>query len=226
MAADGGVPCACVSGKEEGLFSSKPKFRSPNPSAMDRGGRSDKSFAFLQAFAALSVVLYAASILSAFILSRWVRHHELHIHHLLPDLWFAQGVIWPPLSPSSSRATSPPRSAAGAASASKEQPHPTPIYFPSVHASISDDGLDIAYERLYRRISDRGCPTAVNDVERKQDLVGSSEMLVHVRGRLHPICVPRRSDLPEGFRLAVKKSKAEKNHNKPKRPSSGFFVFM
>ncbi|KAI5006086.1 hypothetical protein ZWY2020_033329 [Hordeum vulgare] len=66
--------------------------------------------------------------------------------------------------------------------------------------NISDDGLDIAYERLYRRISDKGCPTTVNDTERKQDLVGSSEMLVHVRGLLHPICVPRRSDLPEGFR--------------------------
>ncbi|KAI4984550.1 hypothetical protein ZWY2020_017180 [Hordeum vulgare] len=104
MVADGGVSCACVLGKEEGLSSSEPKFRSPNPSAMDRGGRSEKSgdgcgrcclgfllklLAFLQAFAALSIVLYAASILSAFILSRWARHHELHIHHLLPDLWFA-----------------------------------------------------------------------------------------------------------------------------------------
>ncbi|KAI4998752.1 hypothetical protein ZWY2020_054094 [Hordeum vulgare] len=43
MAADGGVPCACVLGKEEGLSSSEPKFRSPNPSAMDRGGRSEKT---------------------------------------------------------------------------------------------------------------------------------------------------------------------------------------
>lgn len=62
-------------------------------------------------------------------------------------------------------------------------------YFYQLLKNISDDGLDIAYERLYRRISDRGCPTAVNDAERKQDLVGSSEMLVHVRGLLHPICV-------------------------------------
>ncbi|KAE8810253.1 peroxisomal nicotinamide adenine dinucleotide carrier-like [Hordeum vulgare] len=61
-------------------------------------------------------------------------------------------------------------------------------YFYQFLKNISDDGLDIAYERLYRRISDRGCPTAVNDAERKQDLVGSSEMLVHVRGLLHPIC--------------------------------------
>ncbi|KAI5006347.1 hypothetical protein ZWY2020_033590 [Hordeum vulgare] len=60
-------------------------------------------------------------------------------------------------------------------------------YFYQLLKNISDDGLDIAYERLYRRISDRGCPTAVNDTERKQDLVGSSEMLVHVRGLLHPI---------------------------------------
>ncbi|KAI5006807.1 hypothetical protein ZWY2020_034050 [Hordeum vulgare] len=73
-------------------------------------------------------------------------------------------------------------------------------YFYQLLKNISDDGLDIAYERLYRRISDRGCPTGVNDAERKQDIVGSSEMLVHVRGLLHPICVPRRSDLPEGFR--------------------------
>ncbi|KAI4968139.1 hypothetical protein ZWY2020_005251 [Hordeum vulgare] len=80
MAADGGVPCACVLGKEEGLSSSEPKFRSPNPSTMDRGGRSEKSgdgcgrcclgfllklLTFLQAFATLSVVLYAASILFA-----------------------------------------------------------------------------------------------------------------------------------------------------------------
>ncbi|KAI4998753.1 hypothetical protein ZWY2020_054095 [Hordeum vulgare] len=71
---------------------------------MDRGGRSEKSgdgcgrcclgfllnlLTFLQAFATLSVILYAASILSDFILSRWARHHELHIHHLLPDLWLA-----------------------------------------------------------------------------------------------------------------------------------------
>ncbi|VAH68617.1 tetraspanin-18-like [Triticum dicoccoides] len=70
---------------------------------MARGGRSEKSgggcgrcclgfllklLAFLQAFAALSAVLYAASILS-----RWARHHELHIHHLLPDLWFACAVM-------------------------------------------------------------------------------------------------------------------------------------
>ncbi|KAI5017276.1 hypothetical protein ZWY2020_037654 [Hordeum vulgare] len=108
MAVDDGVSCACVLGKEEGLSSSEPKFRSPNPSAMDRGGRSEKSgggcrrcclgfllklIALLQAFATLSVVLYAASILSAFILSRWARHHELHIHHLLLDLWFACAVM-------------------------------------------------------------------------------------------------------------------------------------
>uniref|UniRef100_N1QR35 Uncharacterized protein n=1 Tax=Aegilops tauschii TaxID=37682 RepID=N1QR35_AEGTA len=68
---------------------------------MARGGRSEKGgggcgrcclgfllklLAFLQAFAALSAVLYAASILS-----RWARHHELHIHHLLPDLWVPGG---------------------------------------------------------------------------------------------------------------------------------------
>ncbi|KAI5002483.1 hypothetical protein ZWY2020_027133 [Hordeum vulgare] len=70
---------------------------------MAGGGRSEKNgggcgpcclrfllklLAFPQAFAALSAVLYAASILS-----RWARHHELHIHHLLPDLWFACAVM-------------------------------------------------------------------------------------------------------------------------------------
>uniref|UniRef100_A0ACD5WVV7 Uncharacterized protein n=1 Tax=Avena sativa TaxID=4498 RepID=A0ACD5WVV7_AVESA len=47
-----------------------------------------KFLAFLQAFAAVSAVLYAA-----WILSRWARHHELHLHHLLPDLWFACAVM-------------------------------------------------------------------------------------------------------------------------------------
>ncbi|KAE8768288.1 tetraspanin-18-like [Hordeum vulgare] len=182
---------------------------------MDHGGRSEKSgggrrrcclgfllklIAFLQAFAALSVVLYATSILSAFILSRWARHHELHIHHLLLDLWFACAVM-----------------AAGLLYCA--------IFLAGYVAAEVSSGCCVCF-RLYRRISNRGCPTAVNDVERKQDLVGSSEMLVHVRGLLHPICVPLRSDLPEGFRLAVKKSKAEKDPNKPKRPPSAFFVFM
>ncbi|KAI5008209.1 hypothetical protein ZWY2020_009257 [Hordeum vulgare] len=57
-------------------------------------------------------------------------------------------------------------------------------YFYQLLKNISDDGLDIAYERLYRRIFDKGCPTAVNDEERNQDLVGSSEMLVHHRGQI------------------------------------------
>lgn len=52
-----------------------------------------------------------------------------------------------------------------------------------------DDGLDIAYERQYRRILDRGCPTADDDAESKQDLVGSPEMLLHVRDLLQPICL-------------------------------------
>ncbi|XP_006656530.1 tetraspanin-18-like [Oryza brachyantha] len=42
-----------------------------------------KFLAFLQAFAAVSVLLYAA-----WILSRWGRHHHLHLRDLLPDLWF------------------------------------------------------------------------------------------------------------------------------------------
>lgn len=47
-----------------------------------------KFLAFLQAFAAVSALLYAA-----WILSRWSRHHHLHLHHLLPDLWFACAVM-------------------------------------------------------------------------------------------------------------------------------------
>ncbi|KAM0866588.1 hypothetical protein ACQ4PT_042539 [Festuca glaucescens] len=47
-----------------------------------------KFLAFLQAFAAVSAVLYGA-----WILSRWARHHELHIDRLLPDLWFACAVM-------------------------------------------------------------------------------------------------------------------------------------
>ncbi|KAI4970276.1 tetraspanin-18-like [Hordeum vulgare subsp. vulgare] len=47
-----------------------------------------KFLAFLQAFAAVSAVLYAASILS-----RWSRQHELRFDHLLPDLWFACAVM-------------------------------------------------------------------------------------------------------------------------------------
>ncbi|KAG8074506.1 hypothetical protein GUJ93_ZPchr0006g41055 [Zizania palustris] len=43
-----------------------------------------KFLAFLQAFAAVSSLLYAS-----WILSRWARHHHLHLHDLLPDLWFA-----------------------------------------------------------------------------------------------------------------------------------------
>jgi hypothetical protein len=42
-----------------------------------------KFLAFLQAFAAVSAVLYGA-----WIVSRWARHHELHLDHLLPDLWY------------------------------------------------------------------------------------------------------------------------------------------
>lgn len=47
-----------------------------------------KFLAFLQAFAAVSAVIYAA-----WILSRWARNHEIHLHHLLPDLWFACAVM-------------------------------------------------------------------------------------------------------------------------------------
>ncbi|XP_047080805.1 tetraspanin-18-like [Lolium rigidum] len=47
-----------------------------------------KFLAFLQAFAAVSAVLYGA-----WIVSRWARHHELHLDHLLPDLWFACAVM-------------------------------------------------------------------------------------------------------------------------------------
>ena len=43
-----------------------------------------KLLAFLQLFAAVSAILYAA-----WILSRWARQHELRLDHLLPDLWFA-----------------------------------------------------------------------------------------------------------------------------------------
>jgi hypothetical protein len=42
-----------------------------------------KLLAFLQAFAAVSAVVYAA-----WIVSRWARHHELDLDHLLPDLWY------------------------------------------------------------------------------------------------------------------------------------------
>uniref|UniRef100_A0A0D9WUG3 Uncharacterized protein n=1 Tax=Leersia perrieri TaxID=77586 RepID=A0A0D9WUG3_9ORYZ len=47
-----------------------------------------KFLAFLQAFAAVSVLLYAA-----WILSRWSRHHPLHLHDLLPDLWFVSALM-------------------------------------------------------------------------------------------------------------------------------------
>ncbi|TVU07497.1 hypothetical protein EJB05_40853, partial [Eragrostis curvula] len=48
-----------------------------------------KLLAFLQAFAAVSALLYAA-----WILSRWARHHQLHLlHDLLPDLWFPSAVM-------------------------------------------------------------------------------------------------------------------------------------
>ncbi|KAK3134658.1 hypothetical protein QOZ80_6AG0551830 [Eleusine coracana subsp. coracana] len=47
-----------------------------------------KLLAFLQAFAAVSALLYAA-----WILSRWARHHDLHLHDLLPDLWFPSAVM-------------------------------------------------------------------------------------------------------------------------------------
>ncbi|KAL6603379.1 hypothetical protein ACP70R_043740 [Stipagrostis hirtigluma subsp. patula] len=46
-----------------------------------------KLLAFLQAFAAVSALLYAA-----WILSRWGRHHHLHLHDLFPDLWFPSAV--------------------------------------------------------------------------------------------------------------------------------------
>lgn len=42
-----------------------------------------KFLSFLQAFAAVSALLYAA-----WILSRWARHHHLHLQDLLPDLWY------------------------------------------------------------------------------------------------------------------------------------------
>nr|CAB3469137.1 unnamed protein product [Digitaria exilis] len=42
-----------------------------------------KLLAFLQAFAAVSALLYAA-----WILSRWARHHQLRLQDLLPGLWF------------------------------------------------------------------------------------------------------------------------------------------
>uniref|UniRef100_A0A0A9CF55 Uncharacterized protein n=1 Tax=Arundo donax TaxID=35708 RepID=A0A0A9CF55_ARUDO len=47
-----------------------------------------KLLAFLQAFAAVSAILY-----TAWILSRWARHHHLHLHDLLPDLWFPSAVM-------------------------------------------------------------------------------------------------------------------------------------
>ncbi|RLN11218.1 tetraspanin-18-like [Panicum miliaceum] len=47
-----------------------------------------KLLAFLQAFAAVSALLYAA-----WILSRWARHHQLHLQDLLPGLWFPSLVM-------------------------------------------------------------------------------------------------------------------------------------
>jgi hypothetical protein len=48
-----------------------------------------KLLAFLQAFAAVSALIYAA-----WILSRWARHHQLHLRDLLsPDLWFPSLVM-------------------------------------------------------------------------------------------------------------------------------------
>ncbi|RCV23353.1 hypothetical protein SETIT_4G292000v2 [Setaria italica] len=47
-----------------------------------------KLLAFLQAFAAVSAILYAA-----WILSRWARHHHLHLQDLLPGLWFPSLVM-------------------------------------------------------------------------------------------------------------------------------------
>ena len=48
-----------------------------------------KLLAFLQAFAAVSVLLYAA-----WMFSRWARHHQLHLSDLLsPDLWFSSLVM-------------------------------------------------------------------------------------------------------------------------------------
>jgi len=48
-----------------------------------------KLLAFLQAFAAVSALLYAA-----WMLSRWARHHQLHPSDLLsPDLWFPSLVM-------------------------------------------------------------------------------------------------------------------------------------
>ncbi|KAE8766470.1 hypothetical protein D1007_62311 [Hordeum vulgare] len=45
-----------------------------------------------------------------------------------------------------------------------------------------DDGLDIAYVRLYRRIFYRGCPTAsADEAECKQDTVASPDLILHVR---------------------------------------------
>jgi hypothetical protein len=48
-----------------------------------------KLLAFLQAFAAVSALLYAA-----WMLSRWARHHQLHLSDLLsPGLWFPSLVM-------------------------------------------------------------------------------------------------------------------------------------
>jgi hypothetical protein len=47
-----------------------------------------KLLAFLQAFAAVSAILYAA-----WILSRWARHQDLHLQDLLPGLWFPSLVM-------------------------------------------------------------------------------------------------------------------------------------
>ncbi|CAL5040686.1 unnamed protein product [Urochloa decumbens] len=47
-----------------------------------------KLLAFLQAFAAVSALLYAA-----WILSRWARHHQIRLQDLLPGLWFPSLVM-------------------------------------------------------------------------------------------------------------------------------------
>lgn len=47
-----------------------------------------KLLAFLQAFAAVSALLYAA-----WIISRWARHHQLRLQDLVPGLWFPSLVM-------------------------------------------------------------------------------------------------------------------------------------
>ncbi|KAF8692351.1 hypothetical protein HU200_039678 [Digitaria exilis] len=57
--------------------------RRRRPEQQTRRPRLGCLLAFLQAFAAVSALLYAA-----WILSRWARHHQLRLQDLLPGLWF------------------------------------------------------------------------------------------------------------------------------------------